>query len=201
MEQQKKQKKRQRYTGSVAADAMPWEEAKRLMNELYRKGDYKYFMIMLIGIYFGLRISDIRRVTWKDLISGGTLTIKEKKTGRVRRIPINNQIRNLAYQIYNRTHHPGRYVVTVDRNTINQKLRRLKKKYNLQIEQFSTHSFRKTFGRRYLEKNNFSGKALITLSETFGHKSLKDTQKYLGITKKEIEQVYVQVSNEQIVTP
>ncbi len=55
----------------------------------------------------------------------------------------------------------------------------------------STHSLRKTFGRRVYENNNESEKALVYLSELFNHTSLSVTRIYLGIRQEELDSIYI----------
>lgn len=198
----RRQTKSHKKTGRrQAAEPIPWEEAKRVLNQLYKDEDYVYAMIFVIGLYFGLRISEIRKVKWDDLINGETLNIQEEKTGRMRGdMPINKQIRNLAYQVYNRLQPTDEHVVpwSWHRQTVLWNFKRIKRKYGIQVEHFSTHSLRKTFGRRYMEKNNFSAKALILLNEAFGHRNLRETKKYLGFTKDETMKIYEQICDEPI---
>lgn len=185
------------------AEPIPWEEAKRVLNQLYKDGDYIYAMVFVIGLFFGLRISEIRKVKWDDLINGETLTIQEEKTGKMRSgMPINKQIRSLAYQIYNRMQPTDEYVVPshLHRHTILYNFKRIRDQYNIPVKHFTTHSLRKTFGRRYMEKNNFSGKSLIILNEAFGHRNLRETKKYLGFTKDETNEIYKQLSEEPILS-
>jgi integrase len=73
---------------------------------------------------------------------------------------------------------------------INRKLKEIKVVYRLKIDHFSTHSFRKTFGRRIWEQDNHSEKSLIMLSEIFNHSGTVITRKYLGIRQEEIANVY-----------
>lgn len=60
------------------------------------------------------------------------------------------------------------------------------KKHNI-----SSHSLRKSFGRRVYENNNESEKSLIYLSELFNHTSLSVTRKYLGIRQEELNDIYM----------
>jgi integrase len=73
---------------------------------------------------------------------------------------------------------------------INRKLKKLDVKYGLGIS-FSTHSFRKTFGRRIWDKNDNSEKSLILLGQIFNHSSVAITKRYLGIREQEIKNVYL----------
>ena len=73
---------------------------------------------------------------------------------------------------------------------INRKLKAIEKQYELGIR-FSTHSFRKTFGRRIWNRNNNSEKALFMLGQVFNHSSIQTTKIYLGIREQEIANVYL----------
>ena len=55
----------------------------------------------------------------------------------------------------------------------------------------SSHTLRKTFGRRVYNNNNESEKALIYLSEMFNHTSLAVTRLYLGIRQEELNEIYM----------
>ena len=55
----------------------------------------------------------------------------------------------------------------------------------------SSHSLRKTFGRRIYENHNRSEEALIYLSELFNHSSSSTTRTYLGIKKEELNNIYL----------
>jgi integrase len=65
-----------------------------------------------------------------------------------------------------------------------------KDKYNIQVGNFSSHSFRKSFGREYWDKNNCSDKALTLLSEIYNHSDVSITRRYLGIRDEEVSEVY-----------
>ncbi len=54
----------------------------------------------------------------------------------------------------------------------------------------SSHSLRKSFGRKVFENNGESEKALTYLSELFNHTSPTITRKYLGIRQEELNNIY-----------
>ena len=70
----------------------------------------------------------------------------------------------------------------------------LKTKYRLKIENFSTHTFRKTFGRYVYDTNNHSAESLILLNKILNHHSIQVTKTYIGITQEEIAGVYASIS-------
>ena len=74
---------------------------------------------------------------------------------------------------------------------INVLFKDIKKRYNLKIEHFSTHSMRKTFGRKVYESSGENANmALIKLSEIFNHSNISITKIYLGIREKELLETY-----------
>ena len=56
---------------------------------------------------------------------------------------------------------------------------------------YSTHSFRKSFGRRIWSNNSDSEKSLVLLSQIFNHSSIAITRRYLGIREEEVKNVYL----------
>lgn len=74
---------------------------------------------------------------------------------------------------------------------INVILKEIKSKYNLKIDNFSTHSLRKTFGREvYTQAGVNSEFSLIKLSELFNHSNTAITRRYLGLKFEEMMQTY-----------
>ena len=76
---------------------------------------------------------------------------------------------------------------------INVLLNDIKKKYNLKIEHFSTHSLCKTFGRMIFELASSQGQgelALIKLSELFNHSNASISRIYLCVKEEEMLNTY-----------
>jgi site-specific recombinase XerD len=77
--------------------------------------------------------------------------------------------------------------------TVQQINRKLKAVFSKEAKELniSSHSLRKSFGRRVYETNNESEKALNYLSELFNHTSLAVTRRYLGIRQEELNNIYL----------
>lgn len=73
---------------------------------------------------------------------------------------------------------------------INQRLKAFKTKYKLKIDHFSTHTFRKTFGRYVYESQNRSAESLLLLNKILNHTSIQTTKTYIGITQSEINNIF-----------
>jgi integrase len=128
------------------------------------------------------------------------MTIQEKKTGKTRKIKINDDLKTIVGRVKEKMkpEAPNQFIFfnrygskPLDRSWINVNLKRIFKKYGIEVEgNISSHMFRKTLGNRVLKLNNYSGESVILLMELFGHTSPAITRKYLGIREKEILNVY-----------
>ena len=180
--------------------SMDWDDFKSLIGKLERDGEYKFCLLFSIGVFTGLRISDLLKLRFNQFENSEILTIQEQKTKKTRRIKINPDLKEIVERI------KGRMMVTdtnqlifvnrygtksIDKSYVNVKLKELLKQYNIVLEgNASSHLFRKTLGNRVLRLNNYSNESVILLMELFGHSSPSITKKYLGIREKEIHDVY-----------
>lgn len=74
---------------------------------------------------------------------------------------------------------------------INVLFKGINAKYHLKVEHFSTHTMRKTFGRKVFESaGENANMALMRLSELFNHSSPRITKIYLGIREKELVETF-----------
>jgi integrase len=184
---------------NTTADYIEWSEMLNLVHQLYHDKHYRLSLLVGCGCFFGLRISDLKRLTWGELLGGPRLSVIEKKTGKRRDIKINAAFQQHIRDCYNALNitHADEYCFLNRRGnvhstqTINRQLKAIKARYNLDVEHFSTHSFRKTFGRKVVESaGEHSEMALIKLSEIFNHSSPMITRRYLGLRAQELEEVY-----------
>ena len=183
------------------SDYMEWDVMLSLIRKLYRDGNYRMSLLIGCGCFFGLRISDILTLTWSMLLDDDKFTLNEKKTNkrRTRTVKINSDFQ----QHIKRCHDALRIKnddekcflsqkkVVYSTQRINVLFKDIKKRYNLKIEHFSTHSMRKTFGRKVYESSGENANmALIKLSEIFNHSNISITKIYLGIREKELLETY-----------
>ena len=181
-----------------------WSDFKSLISKLERDQEFKFCLLIAIGVFTGLRISDLLSLKYSDLLDKEILLIKEKKTEKHRSIKINADLQEIVKRIVNtigvedfdQLIFINRYgTKAINRSYANLKLKMLFKKYNVRIDgNVSSHTFRKTLGRRVMEKNDYSNQYLILLSELFNHSSPTITRRYLGIRDKEIHDIYDSIS-------
>lgn len=158
--------------------------------KLIRSNENPNFGLLIItGINLGLRISDLLSLTFGDLRKDEIIVL-EQKTKKRRKLKINDNIKHALRFFENekdsfccfRSQKKSVYSV--------QQVNRLIKSY-FSGSNISSHSLRKSFGRRVWDNNNQSEKALLYLSELFGHQSISTTRKYLGIRQEELDDIYL----------
>ncbi|MGF2054166.1 tyrosine-type recombinase/integrase [Vagococcus fluvialis] len=147
-------------------------------------------LIFMLGIYTGLRISDILNLKVVDVQNKVETNIIEIKTNKKRVL----NLRNVTNQIivYLEQEHGGesdwlfpsprdnnKSLATHQYYKIMQKVAE-----NLDLDYIGTHSMRKTFG--YMYYNQY--KDLATLMRIFNHSSQAITLRYIGIEDEQIQQ-------------
>jgi integrase len=183
----------------TTADHLSWSEAMNLIRNLYNDRNFKMSLLVSLGCFFGLRISDILSLTWKNVYDLDEFSLVEHKTGKTREIKINAQLKRHISDCYKNirprsldenifTSQKGG-VYSVQR--INVILKDLKIKYNLKIRNFSSHSLRKSFGREIFNRSAENAElAIVKLSQLFNHSNPAITRRYLGISQKELLDTY-----------
>lgn len=183
----------------TTADRLDWEEMLSLTRKLLQDGNYKISLFITIGSFWGLRVRDIKSLTWQIILNVDEITITEHKTGKKRTIPINPQLKVFITDCYNHIKpisvnssvfisQKGTVYSTQRLNVI---LKEIKIKYKVRVKNFSCHSLRKTFGRQIYKQNPDNAEtSLVMLMDIFNHSSLAITKRYIGIRQEEVTQTY-----------
>ena len=183
----------------TTSDYLQWGEAINLIRSLSKDRDYKMSLLIAIGCFWGLRISDILSLRWNQILNVDEFSIIEHKTGKQRTIRINQQLKRHITNCYNQIQPVGinapilvsqkGTVYTIQR--INIILKEIKAKYKLSVKNFSCHSLRKTFGRQVYNQNSDNAElALVKLMELFNHSNVAITKRYLGLRQEELLNTY-----------
>lgn len=187
-----------KYT-KTTADYLQWDEAMNLIRKLAKDGNYKMSLLIALGCFTGLRISDILALRWKQILHVSEFAIIEKKTGKQRTLRLNPQLQRHIAECYEQINPIGTSapilvsqkgtIFTIQR--INVMLKEIKRRYHLRVGNFSCHSLRKTFGRQvYTMSGDNAELALVKLMELFNHSSIAITKRYLGLRQEEILETY-----------
>lgn len=173
------------------AETIPFEKAVFVANKLVGSKKEIIGLFIAVGINTGLRGGDILSLTWENLLSD-SFVINEQKTNKDRTINVNNELKNYIKRIHYKM--DGLVFTSQKKSvfTIQQVNRVLKELFEeSKFQNVSTHSLRKTFGRRVYDKNGKTEHALIKLSEVFGHSNIQITRTYLGLKAEEIADIYM----------
>lgn len=186
--------------GSITtSDYLPFDEYQRLVKCLDDDGQYLWCTYCILSFCLALRISDVLKLTWNDVLDKRSITLREKKTGKVKTIPIGSNTSEHLSKLYAKMKRPNRYKYiflnpetkkVYTRQRINQLLKELKDKYQIQVGNFSSHTFRKTFGRYVYNKMGRTEEALVILNQIFKHHSIQTTMIYIGLRSNEIGKVF-----------
>lgn len=183
----------------TTADYIEWDSMLNLVRRLYRDKKYRMSLLIACGCFMGLRISDLKLLKWRMLLDNDTFSIVEKKTNKHRVIRINDGLKSHISDCYKSLKinnidefcFINRYGNPISIQMINKHLKSIKYRYNLKVEHFSSHSFRKTFGRKIVDSAGAQSEmALIKLSEIFNHSSTMITRRYLGLRADELGEIY-----------
>lgn len=185
----------------TTADYITWDTATNLVRKLYRNGDYRMSLLVGCGIFFGLRVSDLLSLSWSQILGGDEFVLYEKKTDKRRVIRINGGFKAHIADCYkaleikdiNEPCFLNRYGDVISLQMINRNFKAIKVKYQVKINNFSTHSLRKTWARKVYENENAAGRgdmALLKLSEIMNHSCPSITRRYIGLRQQELGEVY-----------
>jgi len=167
------------------------------MYHLLKGKDEKYALLFKFGLNTGLRISDIIPLKVKDIMSPNMkfqdyLIIKEKKTGKEKKIKLNDSLKKLimeyvktnrlTYESYLFPSKKGNYIGRIQAYRVLKECAEV-----LGIQNFGTHSLRKTWGY-WTYKISLYNIGLIM--DTFNHSSQSITLRYIGVNQDQKDELY-----------
>jgi integrase len=149
--------------------------------------------LFTLGINTNLRASDLLAITAGMVRNQEELVLKEKKTGKERRITLNKTTRKAiqrllaskAYDDDDLLFRGQRGPLTVP--SVNRLVKGWCKAINLKGN-YGSHTLRKTFG--YHQRITF-GRGLPELMTVFNHSTQKQTLDYLCVQPEEIKDIYL----------
>ena len=181
------------------SEALDGSSLVRLLSGLHRDGEYLWEVYCCISFCTALRVSDVRELRWRDILNRRVVCRREKKTGKLRRIPVNEGLRARIAALHAllgspsgsapilRNPRTGKVYTT---QYINRRLKLFRYRYKLPAAHFSSHSLRKSFGRYVYDSHDRSPESLVLLSSILKHGDPQTTMVYLGIRQDEIDDVY-----------
>ena len=161
------------------------EEIKIFLGKKRRKRDY---LLFVMGINCGLRISDLLKLRVCDVKNKEFLSITEQKTGKTRRLPIRSMLKGILER-YISDKNDDQWLFQsqkgnkpISRIQAYRIVRKACTKAGLS-DNFGTHTLRKTFGYHFYQMT----KDVALLQNVFNHSSPNITLRYIGINQDIIE--------------
>jgi integrase len=176
-------------------DDMNFVEPVRERNKVQDIAEYlrfkneRNYVMWMMGIYSGLRISDILLLKIKDVRDRKSIVIRERKTGKQRSFEINPALKRCLAD-YCQGKDPDDYLIKsreqynrpITRSMAYKILRDAADQFG--IESMGTHTMRKTFGYHFYMQT----KDVVTLQKIFNHSHPSITLRYIGIEQEAINE-------------
>ena len=171
----------------------------RALAEYYlKRGEIRNHVLIVMGLYTALRISDLLRLRWDDVFNFTTgkvrtsISITEKKTRKSKTIALNAVIIK-ALTLYSGVAKPGAFIIeskktrkAISRIQAYRLIRAAAEALEFK-NSVSCHSLRKTFGYHAWK----SGISPAVIMDIYNHNSMAITRRYLGVSQDDRDAVYL----------
>ena len=168
------------------------------MKKLLKQQSLRDFCLFVVGINSGLRISDLLKLRICDVIENGKLkdriTLREKKTNKFKDSPLSEKTKQALKEYLKTRDYSDNEPLFISRKNKGFLLRQQAYKIINGVaksvgirEKIGTHTLRKTFG--YHAYNN--GYDITLIQKLFNHSAPNITLRYIGITREELDDVYL----------
>lgn len=168
-----------------------------------KKNSFRDYLLFVMGVNTGLRISDLLNLTFKDVLDdtgavSDTIKVKEKKTGKTKAFFVNDTVKKALQEYMKEVQTEPKCYLFSSRKGDNQPISRIQA-YRIINEacaiakikgSIGTHTLRKTFGYWAYKQ----GIDITLLMKIFNHSAPSITLRYIGITQEEINNVYVNLN-------
>lgn len=190
------------------------EDINRISSYLIGQKRFRDNMLFIVGINFGLRVSDLRSLRFTHLINNDCtfrdrFPILEKKTRNTRKhkrnryITINTAVVEAVtlylentpnihlsdYMFRSQSNNGSNENKPISKQAIDSMLKGIARDLGLG-NRMATHSLRKTFAYHQMVMSGNDPRKLLLLQKIFGHSSAAQTLDYIGITTEEIDEAY-----------
>lgn len=186
----------------------------RVSQFLIDKKRFRDNMLFIVGINFGLRVSDLRTLRFSNLINDDCtfrdrFPVLEKKTKNTRKhqrnryISINTAVVEAVtlylentpgvhlsdYMFRSASNNGSNENKPISKQAVDAMLKGVAKDLGLG-NRMATHSLRKTFAYHQMVMSGNDPRKLLLLQKMFGHSTAAQTLDYIGITSEEIDEAY-----------
>ena len=177
------------------------KQLQEIADHWLKQGNFRNYVLIVLGVCTALRISDLLRLTWGDVYdySGGKfrphITLTEKKTGKEKTVALSKQAVAALKKLFPNS--KGNYIFASRRKSGNAISRvqawRIIRAAALAVKatgRIACHSLRKTFGYFAWQ----AGVLPVMLMDIFNHSSFEVTRRYLGISQDDRDKIYLNLT-------
>ena len=192
------------------SDPLEMSDFNKLVDGLRADKLYQWETYVRLSFITALRSGDVLELRWRDIVDSEGFIFVERKRRKEREIQFDETVRDKFIELYELcgspdlnlpimcrmdTYYRTGEVKVISQQYINRRIKTFKFKYDMEIEvsRFSTHSFRKTFGKYVFDSNGKSYESILMLNSIFNHSSVRQTQDYIGITSEKIDNIYTSI--------
>ncbi len=162
----------------------------KAVEQYLKEHNERDYVIWVLGLNSGLRVSDIVGLNVSDVINKTHITIIEKKTQKRKSFYINDKLKKVlkSFTKNRNLDEPlflGKQGRRLDRKQVYRFLVNTCNKLGVKAK-VSTHTMRRTFGYHHYQQY----KDAVILQKIFNHSSQRITLMYIGVTQDEIDLSY-----------
>ena len=166
------------------------------MKQYLRDQNTRNYLLFTLGINSGLRVSDLLKLSVEDVREKERITLREQKTGKTKDFPLSDTCKKAIAEYLKETgfctgvlfpsRKGGRSISRVQAYRI---LSEAASSVGIK-EAVGTHTLRKTFGYHVYQ----TGVDITRIQKLLNHSSPGITLSYIGITKEELDAVYISLN-------
>jgi integrase len=149
------------------------------IKDYLKRTNARNYLLFCLGIYTGLRISDILKLRHEDIKDKEYIEVRETKTKKTRRVKVRPKLRSVIDDFYKckELKNTSEKVFTFSRVQAYRIINDACRVFGVK-DKIGTHTLRKTFGYHHYQKY----KDVAVLQTTLGHSAPSVTLRYIGIT-------------------
>ena len=166
------------------------------MKKYLKQQNLRNYLLFVLGINSGLRISDLLRLKVNDVKDKDRIILREKKTGKLKDFPLAETCKKSIKEYLNtldkeddwlfQSHKRKSPITRIQAyRIINSAARAIGMR-----EAIGTHTLRKTFGYWAYKK----GVDVVKIQKLLNHSAPSITLAYIGITKDELDNIYIHLN-------
>lgn len=153
-----------------------------------KQNNERDYVMFVIGIYSGLRVSDILKLRVRDVRGKDYISMREKKTGKEKRFIINRHLKKIL-EVYTRGKDDLQYLLEnqkthrpISRQRAWEVIRHAGEEFG--VYNLGTHTMRKTFGYHMYQETHDA----VMLMKIFNHSNIHVTLRYIGVEQDQTDQ-------------